>query len=53
MSTPHFGASRARLLLRANQSLFGVEGILSDTYGRSAQELTDLMNDWLGRYKGT
>jgi hypothetical protein len=48
-----FGASRARLLLRANQSLVGVHGILSDTYRRSAQELTDLMNDWLGRYKGT
>jgi hypothetical protein len=48
-----FGASRWRLLIRANRSVVGAHGILSDTHGRSAQELTDLMNDWLGRYKVT
>ena len=47
------GASRCRLLMRANRSLVGVDGILSDTYGRSAKELADLMNDWLTRYKVT
>ena len=47
-----FGA-RGRSLLRTNRSLAGVHGILSDTYGRSATELADLMNDWLKRYKIT
>jgi hypothetical protein len=31
---------------RFARSFAGVEGALSDTYGRSADELADLLNDW-------
>jgi hypothetical protein len=42
--------SHARLR-RFNRSLDGVDGALSDTYGLSANELANLMNEWLNRYK--
>jgi hypothetical protein len=36
---------------RANRSPTGVDGMLGDTYGLSADELVKLMNEWLSRYK--
>ena len=42
------GRRRAR---RLNRSLAGVDDALRDTYGLSADELANLMNEWLNRYK--
>ena len=42
--------SRARTR-RLNRSLAGVDGALSDNYGLAANELANLMNEWLNRYK--
>jgi hypothetical protein len=40
--------SRAR---RLSQSLSGVDGMLSDNYGLAADDLANLMNEWLNRCK--
>jgi hypothetical protein len=42
------GHVRAR---RLNRSLAGVDDALRDTFGLSADELANLMNEWLNRYK--
>jgi hypothetical protein len=42
------GRRRAR---RLNRSLAGVDDALPNTYGLSADELANLMNEWLNRYK--
>jgi hypothetical protein len=34
-----------------SRSLAGVDGALSDTYGLAADDLANLMNEWLNRYK--
>jgi hypothetical protein len=36
---------------RLNRSLTRVDGALSDNYGLAANELANLMNEWLNRYK--